>query len=152
MPVDVSALTSDSIGHDFNTIVCFNVLEHIADDREALVAMRATLLPDGYLLLLVPAHPALYGGIDRTVAHVRRYSRRPLADLLRESGFAVEVMRHVNPIGAAGWLVAGRLLGRTQVPQGPLMLYDRLVPLLRQFDLVDLHVGLSLWVVARRLA
>ncbi len=59
-------------------------------------------------------------------------------------------MRHVNPIGAAGWLVTSRLLGRTEIPQGPLTLYDRLVPLLRALDRVDLHVGLSLWAVAHR--
>jgi SAM-dependent methyltransferase len=147
---DAAALTESGVGGSFDSIVCFNVLEHIADHRSTLVTMREALRPGGTLLLLVPAHPLLYGGIDRTVAHVRRYSRKPLRGLLRETGYDVVSMRHVNPVGAAGWLVTSRLLGRTEIPQGPLTLYDRLVPLLRRLDRVDLHVGLSLWAVARR--
>src|SRR5437870_3612852 len=40
----------------FDSIVCFNVLEHIADDRAALAAFSQRLRPGGHLLLLVPSH------------------------------------------------------------------------------------------------
>lgn len=148
--LDAAGLAEQGVEQGFDSVVCFNVLEHIPDHRSSLVTMHNALRPGGALLLLVPAHPALYGGIDRSVAHVRRYSRRPLHRLLRDAGFEVSSMRHVNPIGAAGWLVTSRLLGRTEIPQGPLSLYDRLVPLLRALDRVDLHMGLSLWAVAHR--
>ena len=148
--LDAAGLAEGRVGQGFDSVVCFNVLEHIPDDRSTLVAMHDALRPGGVLLLLVPAHPALYGGIDRAVAHVRRYSRKPLGSLLREAGFEVSSMRHVNPVGAAGWLVTSRLVRRTDIPRGPLSLYDRLVPLLRALDRIDLRVGLSLWAVARR--
>jgi SAM-dependent methyltransferase len=150
LALDAAALSAGEFHGSFDSVVCFNVLEHIPDDRNTLEVVRNLLEPGGALLLLVPAHTALYGGIDRTVAHVRRYRRDSLRALLRRSGFTVESLRHVNPLGAAGWLVTGRLLGRTQIPAGPLTLYDRLVPVLRHLDKVDLHVGLSLWAVARR--
>ncbi|MDQ5840198.1 MAG: class I SAM-dependent methyltransferase [Chloroflexota bacterium] len=150
LALDAEALFAGKTHGPFDSVVCFNVLEHIPDDQGTLEIVRDVLEPGGALLLLVPAHPLLYGGIDRTVAHVRRYSRGPLRILLRRSGFTVETLRHVNPVGAAGWLVTSRLLGRTQIPAGPLTLYDRLVPVLRRLDKVDLHVGLSLWAVARR--
>jgi hypothetical protein len=61
----------------------------------------------------------------------------------------VEV-RYVNPIGVAGWLMAGKVLRSRQVPDGPLAAFDRLVPLLRVLDAVRLPFGLSLWAVARK--
>jgi SAM-dependent methyltransferase len=134
----------------YDSIVCFNVLEHIADDAGALAAFRERLRPGGHLLLLVPAHPFLYGSLDRAFAHERRYAKRPLRALLRSRGFDVVALRRVNPVGALGWLVSSRLLRRDEIPGGPLRLYDRIVPVLRLLDRVELPLGLSLWAVARR--
>jgi SAM-dependent methyltransferase len=134
----------------YDSVVCFNVLEHIVDDSGALAAFRERLRPGGHLLLLVPAHPFLYGTLDRAFAHERRYAKRRLAALLRAAGLDVVALRRVNPIGALGWLVSSRVLGRSEIPAGPLRLYNRLVPVLRVLDRVELLVGLSLWAVARR--
>ena len=62
-----------------DSVVCLNVLEHIADDRAALGAMSEIVVPGGVIVLLVPAFDALYGPIDRNLGHYRRYRRRSLA-------------------------------------------------------------------------
>jgi SAM-dependent methyltransferase len=134
----------------FDSIVCFNVLEHIPDDAAALAAFRERLRPGGHLLLLVPSHPFLYGPIDRAFAHERRYAMRPLRARLEGAGFGVTELRRVNPVGALGWLVAGRILRRSEIPGGPLRAFDRLVPVLRLLDRMKLPLGLSLWAVAVR--
>jgi 2-polyprenyl-3-methyl-5-hydroxy-6-metoxy-1,4-benzoquinol methylase len=149
MQVEVADLRSDLFEGGFDSIICFNVLEHIPDDEAALRILRAQLAPRGRLLLLVPAHPFLFGAIDRTVGHERRYQRDTLRSLLEKAGFAVEVLRYVNPLGAVGWFVSARVLRRRDVPEGPLRLYDRLVPALRVLDRIELPFGLSLWAVAR---
>ena len=59
-------------------------------------------------------------------------------------------LRRVNPVGALGWLVAGRVLRRSEIPDGPLRAFDRLVPVLRLLDRAKLPLGLSLWAVAQR--
>jgi SAM-dependent methyltransferase len=132
----------------FDAIVCFNVLEHIAADDEALRSFRARLAPGGALLLLVPAHPRLYGATDRMLGHERRYRKRQLRGRLENAGFSVEVLRHVNPVGAVGWLVSARLLRREEIPRASLAVFDRTVPLVRHLDRLRLPVGLSLWAVA----
>ena len=134
----------------FDSIVCFNVLEHIADETAALRGFHESLRAGGHLLLLVPAHPLLFGQIDRTVGHERRYRKRSLRTSLHGMGFDVVELRYVNPVGALGWLVSSRILKREHVPEGPLKLYDRLVPALRALDRFDVGFGLSLWAVARR--
>ena len=143
-------VNAGDFGKGFDSVVCLNVLEHIADDSRALAAFAAALRSGGRLLLIVPAHPFLYGTIDLALQHVRRYRRRELETKLSATGFAIEALQHVNPVGAFGWLFWGRILGRDSVPSEPLRAYDRLAPLLRTLDKVPLPVGLSLWAVARR--
>jgi SAM-dependent methyltransferase len=147
---EAEVVDPSSLPGPFDSIVCLNVLEHIRDDTAALRRFHDLLAPGGRLLLLVPAHQVLYGRADQELGHERRYSKRLLQRVLEQSGFAVEVARHVNPVGAAGWLVSGRLLRRTDIPSGALRAYDRAVPLLHALDRVELPFGLSLWVVGRR--
>jgi SAM-dependent methyltransferase len=148
--VEVVAGTIDDVDGAFDSILCLNVLEHIRDDRGALGRFHALLAPGGTLLLLVPAHPALWGGNDRVVQHERRYTKAVLRRRLEEVGLTVADLRYVNPVGAVGWFVSIRLFGREQVPEGPLKLYNSLVPALRLLDKVDVGFGLSVWAVARR--
>jgi SAM-dependent methyltransferase len=148
--VEADAAALDTIPESFDSVICFNVLEHISDDESALRHFRERLVPGGHLLLLVPAHQALFGAIDASVGHERRYSRDVARSRLIGAGLEPVEIRYVNPLGALGWLVSSRLLSRTRVPVGPLRLYDRLVPLLRRLDGVRLPFGLSVWAVARR--
>jgi SAM-dependent methyltransferase len=134
----------------FDAILCLNVLEHVGDDEAAIERFAELLAPGGRVLLLVPAHPVLYGPLDHALHHERRYRRDELRRLLASAGLVPELVRFVNPVGALGWLVSGRALRRDDVPVAPLRLFDRLVPLLRMLDRVSLPFGLSLWAVARR--
>lgn len=133
----------------FDAIVCFNVLEHIDDDVATLRRLRELLAPDGTLLLLVPAHQALFGPIDTAFGHYRRYGRADLDGKLRAAGLRPDVLRYVNPVGALGWLVQARVRRRERMSYRGLELYDRLVPALRLLDRLPLAVGLSLWAVAK---
>jgi SAM-dependent methyltransferase len=126
------------------------VLEHVPDHARALRRFRELVRPGGNLLLLVPAHPALYGAYDRSVGHERRYTRPGLRRLLRDGGYELDELRYVNPVGALGWLVRVRLRRTPEWPATSFRTFDRLVPFLRPLDRLRLPFGLSLWAVARR--
>ena len=136
----------------YSAVVAYNVLEHIADDRAALVGLRDLLRPGGRVVLLVPAFPSALGRFDRAIGHHRRYRARSLRAVAEAAGLQVEVLRHVNCIGLMGWYVVVKLLrGR---PRAGVLLtaYDRLaVPLLRRFESRwQPPFGQSLFLVARR--
>jgi SAM-dependent methyltransferase len=133
----------------FDSILCLNVLEHVREDQSGVNAFRERLKPGGRLLLLVPAHERLFGDFDRSVGHERRYDRRGLRNMLEAAGFELEDLRHVNPVGALGWLIAVRR-GSGGWPSRSFRIFDRLVPLVRHLDALHLPFGLSLWAVARR--
>ena len=153
-PVEVEGLDLlDPPGHRrWNSVAMVNVLEHLADDRAALAGVHDRLEPGGHLLLFVPAFDTLYSRFDHLVGHYRRYTRRHLANLLRDNGFSVVESRYVNLVGAAAWWVLARQL--RQVPTGTraVKLYDRaVVPWLRRLEeRVRPPFGQSLFVAARR--
>jgi SAM-dependent methyltransferase len=134
----------------FDTIVCLNVLEHVADDRGALARLYDVLDPGGRLILLVPAHRGLYGSIDRAIGHYRRYERAELERLLPEVGFRIEKLFHVNATSIPGWYLNGRVLRRDSVPGLQARLADRLVPIYRLERRLEIPFGLSMIAFARR--
>jgi SAM-dependent methyltransferase len=146
---DIEGLTAERFRGRVDSVICFNVLEHIADDGTALRKMTRCLKKNGQLMLLAPAHRFLFGETDRAVDHQRRYDARGLSRLLSGVGLDLMELRYVNPVGAAGWFVSSCLFRRRTLPSNSLKLYEHLVPTLRQFDRLRLPLGLSLWVRAR---
>lgn len=144
---------------EFDVIGCFDVLEHIPDDRLALTNLVSGLRPGGGLILTVPQHPRLWGVADEIGHHQRRYMRQELQSKLIGCGldcqrmtsfmsFLLPVMwlsrrmaRHVDeangelaPSAASNWI--GRKL---------LQLERRLVA-----SGVSFHFGGSLLVIATK--
>jgi SAM-dependent methyltransferase len=127
-----------------DTVVCLNVLEHIADDRASLVAMRDLLVPRGRLILLVPSLRLLYGSLDEALGHCRRYVPRELTTKLAEAGFRVRHLEYFNLAGVPGWWFAGRVLRRRLIPRAALAWSDALVPLFRLERFLPWRIGQSL--------
>jgi SAM-dependent methyltransferase len=83
----------------FEAIVALDVIEHIENDREAVLKLKNLLTDDGMLVLSVPAIPWLYGPKDREVGHYRRYDKKMLASLLDDSGLVIQSLRYWNLLG-----------------------------------------------------
>ncbi|MFN8625624.1 MAG: glycosyltransferase [Candidatus Binatia bacterium] len=139
-----------AVGSGFDTVLCLNVLEHVADDVGALQRLHDVLAPEGRLLLIVPATRRLYGEIDRAIGHHRRYARDELQRKVEAAGFSLERIDAFNMLGMLGWYLNACILRRRTVPSFQARIQDRLVPLLRLEEHVRCPFGLSLFAVARR--
>ena len=82
----------------FNTVLALDVIEHIDDDVAALRELGRVLMPDGLLLVTVPALPLLWSGHDDANEHRRRYLRSTLADALAEAGFETRRLTYYNSL------------------------------------------------------
>jgi SAM-dependent methyltransferase len=74
----------------FDAVFAFDVLEHTADDREALAAWAGWLRPAGRLFVSVPAHRSRWTAGDEWAGHYRRYDRADLVRLVEEGGLELE--------------------------------------------------------------
>lgn len=92
-----------------DSLICFNVLEHLDDDVSALQVLRAAVEPAAVLGIIVPAHPQLFGKMDAEAGHFRRYTRQTLRQTIISAGWQVQQTRYLNLLGAVGWWYHNRL-------------------------------------------
>ena len=139
-----------SLAGGCDLVLCQNVLEHIEDDSAATQAMARALRPGGVLVVLVPAHPRLYGPLDRKYGHFRRYDRERLSQVLTGGGLELDRLYSFNVLGIVGWWAKNRL-GDGAISTGSLRAYEALLKLWRPVeDRVEPPVGLSLIARASR--
>ena len=77
----------------YDVVAAFDVLEHIADEAQVLPQMRERMLPEGRLILTVPAHQALWSPFDIASGHYRRYSMETLSRLSGHRAFSSSTSR-----------------------------------------------------------
>ena len=131
-------------------VLCQNVLEHIPDDLAAVKAMADGLRPGGVLTVLVPAHPRLYGALDRIYGHERRYDKGRLRYLADAAGLDVLELKRFNSLGTFGW-IATRWRAAPSLTPAKLRAYEALLPPFRAFERRwQPPFGLSLILQARR--
>jgi glycosyltransferase involved in cell wall biosynthesis len=134
----------------FDTVLCLNVLEY-AGDAEAVVRAACSVLDDGgVLVVLAPQGRALFGSLDRTMGHRRRFAPADVEQILKNAGLSIERSYQVNRISLPIWWLASRVLHTRQLNKVTLKLFDKTVWLWRRLDFLIPWRGLSLIVVARK--
>ena len=134
-----------------DTIVCINVLEHIQGDVGFLKECLRLLPPGGRLVIFVPALPYLFGSMDAHYGHFRRYWKDELNRKMEAQGFRILKSRYLNFLGVFGWWLNGRVLKKTIIPRGQILLYDQIIRWVAPFEKwLPRPLGLSLFCVGRK--
>jgi SAM-dependent methyltransferase len=111
----------------FDAVLYLNVLEHIADDADELVAAAKAMRPGGALLIFGPALPRLYSELDYKAGHYRRYSVGALRKLVEEAGLEVVSARYFDVLGVLPYWLVYRFLRRDSISGTSLWGYDRVI-------------------------
>ena len=136
----------------FDTVLCLNVLEYLEDPGYVVSLLRAVLKPAGTLIVLVPQCPSLFGTLDESLGHRRRYSAREARQMMESEGFTVEKLYNFNKAGTPPWLAYSRLFGSKSINKPILKIFDKTVWLWRRLDILMPWNGLSLIIVAHKRA
>lgn len=144
----LAVLSADDV---FETILYIDVLEHIENDRDEVRLARDHLCPGGYLVILVPAHQALYSPFDAAIGHFRRYDREQMLDL-SPSGMSLVRARYLDSVGLLASLGNKLLLKKAQPTLQQVQLWDRgMVRVSQALDpLLRYRYGKSLLVVWKK--
>lgn len=118
----------------FDTVVCFNVVEHVEDDLGALGNIYRSLAPGGRAIVLVPHDQWLYGTLDEALGHFRRYGHADLKERMEGAGFRVEQIIDFNRVSRWPWYVSGKILGSRELGVRQMKIFDSLVWLWRLID------------------
>ncbi len=101
------------VDRSFDLICLLDVLEHVEQDEESLVALNDLLETRGHLLLTVPAYEFLWSRHDELNQHKRRYTRAQVLGLIRRTGFEPLYATYFNtvlfPVVAGVRIVKGRI-------------------------------------------
>jgi 2-polyprenyl-3-methyl-5-hydroxy-6-metoxy-1,4-benzoquinol methylase len=100
---DLFNLKEDTFGM-FDTAILIHVLEHIERDREALNKVYELLLPNGKVLIEVPAMPFLFSVHDEMLGHYRRYNKKTLKAIVDTDKYVIKDIWYQDIIGVLGSL------------------------------------------------
>ncbi|MEO5876477.1 MAG: methyltransferase [Streptosporangiaceae bacterium] len=149
--LDLALPAKVDIRQKVDTVVMMNVLEHIAEDAQALRDLAAVTKPGGRIVIWVPGYMQLYGEFDRKVGHVTRYTPKTLGATIAAAGLQAEVLKPINFLGGIAWWVAVRRGGAGYPDPKLVKIYDRtVVPTTRFIErFVRPPFGQTVFAVAR---
>jgi SAM-dependent methyltransferase len=113
----VASLNDLGPAEQFDLVCCFEVLEHVEDDKAALVDWIGHTTTGGHVLFSVPAHRRRFSPSDIAAGHHRRYDHDDLTELLAAADLEpIEILSYGAGLGhlvEAAWDVTMRRASRT---------------------------------------
>jgi ubiquinone/menaquinone biosynthesis C-methylase UbiE len=79
----------------FSHTISSEVLEHLADDRQAINELARVLKPSGHFIVTFPHRKFYFAIDDRFVNHFRRYELHEMLDRLKDAGFRPIIIKKV---------------------------------------------------------
>lgn len=125
---------------NLDTIVSFNVFEHLPNDRLAMerlcsILRHSRVIGPKRLITFVPAHAWAFGATDKAFGHYRRYSKATLKTLCTtiapEATFSA---RYFNAFGLLGWAWNSRIANNTRISLRSIRIFEKLCPFLGPID------------------
>ncbi|MDT0619795.1 class I SAM-dependent methyltransferase [Salinisphaera sp. P385] len=143
----------------YDIVGLFDVLEHVENDLDALLAVNRKLSADGHLVITVPAYQWLWSNHDQTHHHYRRYTIARLKRVIQQADLEIEQIGYFNtllfPIAALQRLLV-RMCRRPLATDGNVPAWLNAV-LFRVFaterhliSRLPMPFGLSVFAVARK--
>jgi|TARA_B100001063_G_scaffold220025_1_gene224562 SAM-dependent methyltransferase len=143
--------TIDKIQKKFDTIMYFDVLEHIENDLHEIKTARKKLKKGRYLIFSVPAYQSFYSSFDKSVGHYKRYNKKDFIKISKITGLKIDKIIYYDSIGFF-LLVLNRIFSLKQTNlKNKLFFWNLLIPLSRIIDFFTFNkFGKSLLCVFKK--
>ncbi len=143
--------TINNIKRKYDTIIYYDVLEHIKNDLNEVKLASKRLNKNGYLIFSVPAYQNFYSSFDKSVGHFKRYNKKDFIVLGKGTGLKIEKLAYYDSIGFL-FLVLNKLFSLKQTNlENKVYLWNLLMPISKLIDLLTFNkFGKSLLCVFKK--
>ena len=139
-----------NINKKFQTIIYFDVLEHIKNDLKEVKEAQKRLKKKGYLIFSVPAYQFFYNNFDKSVGHFKRYNRNDFIKIGKKTGLKIEKLIYYDSVGFL-FLVLNKIFTSSEKNlKFKIKFWNFFIPISRLIDFVTFNqFGKSLLCVYR---
>ena len=149
--IKIKNQTIDKIKLKYQTIIYFDVLEHIKNDLKEVKIASKKLKKNGNLIFNVPAHQLFYNEFDKAVGHFKRYNKKDFKDIEKKTDLKIEKLIYYDSIGLL-FLILNKIfkLKETNL-KNKIYFWNMLIPLSKIIDKLTFNkVGKSLLCVFKK--
>ncbi|MDA7750412.1 class I SAM-dependent methyltransferase [Candidatus Pelagibacter sp.] len=143
--------TINNIKRKYDTIIYYDVLEHIKNDLNEVKLASKKLNKNGHLIFSVPAYQTFYSSFDKSVGHFKRYNKKDFIVFGKRTGLKIEKLAYYDSIGFL-FLVLNKLFSLKQTNlENKVYLWNLLMPISKLIDLLTFNkFGKSLLCVFKK--
>ena len=97
--ITIKNSTINKVQTKFDTIMYFDVLEHIQNDLKEVLSAKKRLKKNGYLIFSVPAFQIFFNNFDKSVGHYKRYNKEDFKIIASKTNLKIEKMLYYDSFG-----------------------------------------------------
>ena len=146
--IKIKNQTIGKIRSKYQTIIYFDVLEHIKNDLREVKTASKKIKKNGRLIFNVPAHQLFYNKFDKAVGHFKRYNKKDFREIEKKTDLKIEKLIYYDSIGLL-FLILNKIfkLKETNL-KNKIYFWNMLIPLSKIIDKLTLNkFGKSLFCV-----
>ena len=149
--ISIKNQTINNIKKKYDTIIYYDVLEHIKNDLNEVKSASKKLNKNGYLIFSVPAYQTFYSSFDKSVGHFKRYNKKDFIVLGKKTGLKIEKLAYYDSMGFL-FLVLNKFFSLKQTNlENKVYLWNLLMPISKLIDFLTFNrFGKSLLCVFKK--
>ena len=149
--INIKNETIDKIKSKYQTIIYFDVLEHIQNDLKEVRLASKKLKKNGRLIFNVPAHQVFYNEFDKKVGHFKRYCKKDFKIIENKTDLKIEKIIYYDSIGLL-FLILNKLFKLKESNlKNKIFLWNFFMPLSKIIDYLTMNtLGKSLFCVFKK--
>ena len=149
--VKITNKTINNVKDKFESIIYFDVLEHIKDDLKEVQNAKKRLKDNGILIFSVPAFQIFYNEFDKSVGHFKRYNKKDFYKISKKTGLKIEKLVYYDSIGFLLIAINKIFSFKNKNLKFKVTLWNMLIPISKIIDILTFNmIGKSLLCIYKK--